>query len=247
MLLSLPTAIIHLLTVSEWLAAILLLRRYAVVAGFPRLKVFAHAMLPHLVAGLLVLSFHASGDRVQWLLEGSRLMTFLGSLSLLCATLLMLRTQRVSPLWFAGALLALGLAWGLSRLWVADGLSALLPGANLAYLGFLVLLLVVHHQSPSLFSSWSIAGFWFLLVFVAGAIVATWVATVQLGLPSLAHADALHGASESLLSVSNFLIAFGAYRRLRLAKPQSAIKAGPSALDASAPVIDLPSNQSTIP
>jgi hypothetical protein len=215
MLLSLPTAIIHLLTVSEWLAAVLLLRRYAIVAGFPRLRVFAYAMLPHLVAGLLVLSFHASGDRAQWLLEGSRLMTFLGSLSLLCATLLMLRTRRVPSAWGAAALLVIGLIWGLSRLWVADGMSALLPGANLAYLTFLVLLLVAHRQTPGLFSPLSIAGFWFLLVFVAGAIAATRIATLQLGLPSLSHADALHGTSESLLSVSNFLIAVGAYRQLR--------------------------------
>ncbi|MBK5969697.1 MULTISPECIES: DUF2499 domain-containing protein [Thiorhodovibrio] len=51
MLLSLPTAIIHLLTVSEWLAAILLLRRYAVVAGFPQLKVFAHAEPEQTICG----------------------------------------------------------------------------------------------------------------------------------------------------------------------------------------------------
>lgn len=223
MLLSLPTWIIHLLTVSEWLVAMVLFSRYAGVAGLPQLRRFAIAMFPHLVAGLLVLSFHARGDRDDWLLDGSRLMTFIGSLSLLAAILLMVRIGRVRMPWVAAGLFVLGLTWGLSRLLIADGVVALLPGANLAYLGFLVVLLVVYRQSPSLFSPVSILGFWFLLVFVAGAIAATWVATVQLGLPSLSHADVLHGASESLLSVSNLLIASGAYRRLRLARRQSAI------------------------
>ncbi|MBK5968503.1 MULTISPECIES: DUF3593 domain-containing protein [Thiorhodovibrio] len=218
MLLSLPTAIIHLLTVSEWLAALLFFHRYAVVAGFPQVRRFAYAMLPHLAAGLMVLSFHASGDRAHWLLEGARLMTFLGSLALLSATFLMVRTERVRVGWFAAMVFVIGMMWGVSRLWVADGMTALLPGANLAYLGFLALLVVVHRQTPGLFSPLSIAGFWFLLVFVAGAIAAMRLATVQLGLPSLSHADALHGASESLLSVSNFLIALGAYRKLRSAQ-----------------------------
>ncbi|MCG6943586.1 MAG: DUF2499 domain-containing protein [Thiohalocapsa sp.] len=218
MLLSVPTWLIHLLTVSEWLAAILLIHRYAVRIGRPRLRLFAYAMIPHLCAGLLVLSFHASGDRTTWLLDASRLMTFLGSLSLLAATLLMLRTRRLNASWLAGVLVAVGLSWGLTRLLIAGGVSALLPGANLMYLGFLSLLLVVARQDRALFSPISIAGFWFLLVFVAGTITATHIATARLGLPSLSHADLLHGASESLLSVSNFLIALGAYRRLRAAR-----------------------------
>lgn len=46
-------------------------------------------MLPHLLAGLSVLSFHPMGNRVQWLLDGLRLMNFLGSLLLLCVTVLL--------------------------------------------------------------------------------------------------------------------------------------------------------------
>ncbi len=230
MLLSLPTWIVHLLTVSEWLAAILLIHRHAGRIGHPRLKVFAYAMLPHLSAGLLVLSFHLSGDRANWLLDGSRLMTFLGSLSLFAATLLLLRTRRLPILWLVGGLLVLGLSWGLSRLLTAGGVAALLPGANLMYLGFLLLLLVVHRRERVLFSPVSIAGFWFLLVFVAGTIAATRIATVQVGVPSLSHADLLHGASESLLSLSNFLIALGAYRRLRT----TSVPSGACARDASA-------------
>lgn len=41
MLLSVPTWMIHLLTVSEWLAAILLLRRYAIRIDRPRAEALA--------------------------------------------------------------------------------------------------------------------------------------------------------------------------------------------------------------
>ncbi|WP_338115420.1 DUF3593 domain-containing protein [Thiocystis minor] len=46
-------------------------------------------------------------------------------------------------------------------------------------------------------------------------IVSTRIATLTQGLPSLSHADLLHGASESLLSVSNFLVALGVFLRIR--------------------------------
>jgi hypothetical protein len=215
MLLSLPTWIIHLLTVSEWLAAILLIRRYAIAIERPRLELFAFAMIPHLIGGLFVLAFHVGGDRAQWLIGWARLFTFAGSLSLLAATLLMLRPTRIKGAWLAALVLTLGLCWGAWRLLSAGGPAALLPGTNLAYVTFLVTLLLLYRKEGVLFSPISVFGFWCLLVFVAVTIAATQVATQRLGLPSLTHADLLHGASESLLSVSNFLIALGAYRRLR--------------------------------
>lgn len=213
MLLSLPTWVIHVFSVSEWLAAMLLIQRYGLRIGRPELRRFAYAMTPHLLGGLAVLAFHASGDRAAGLLAGARVLTFVGSLSLLAVMLSMLRLSRRGRL--AGAVVVLGLGWGLGQLVGGGGAAALLPGTNLAYLAFLVLLIVVYRQDRTLFSAVSIAGFWFLLVFVAAAIAATVVATDRLGLPSLAHADLLHGASESLLSVSNLLIALGVYRRLR--------------------------------
>jgi len=223
MLLSLPTWIIHLLTVSEWLAAILLIRRYGIAIRQPRLELFAFAMIPHLIGGLLVLGFHLSGDQAQWLIGAARLCTFAGSLSLLAATLLMLRPTRINGAWLAGLVIAAGLVWGGWRLVSVGGSAALLPGTNLAYLTFLVALLMLYRKEPMLFSPISVFGFCFLLVFVAVTIVATQVATGRLGLPSLAHADLLHGASESLLSISNFLIALGAYRRLRAVNPAARV------------------------
>lgn len=218
MLLSLPTWIIHLLTVSEWLAAILLLRRYATRAGRPRLRWLAAAMLPHLLGGMAVLGFHLSGDRADWLIDLSRMLTFVGSLSLLSAALLLLPSGRLARarVGLAAAVMLVGLAWGLLQLSLGgSGSASLLHAANLAYLGFLVMLVVLYRQDPVLFSPLTVFGFWFLLVFVAVTIITTRIATLSLGVPSLSHADLLHGASESLLSVANFLVAFGVYWRLR--------------------------------
>jgi hypothetical protein len=217
MLLSIPTWIIHLLTVTEWLAAIVLIRRYANVIDDRRLALFALAMIPHLIGGLLVLGFHRSGDGAAWLIGTARLFTFAGSLSLLAVSLWILQPRWIRGAWLAALVLTIGVVWVGWQLSSGGGSMALLPATNLAYLSFLITLLLLYRRDRSLFSPVSVFGFWFLLVFVAVTIVASRVATTRLGLPSLTHADLLHGASESLLSVSNFLIAYGAYRRLRLA------------------------------
>jgi hypothetical protein len=176
-------------------------------------------MLPHLFGGLLVLAFHVSGDQSRELIDASRILTFIGSLSLLTATLLLLRPARVH-----GALLPLLIAgtaasWAVWRVLTTGSPAALLPGTNVTYLVFLVALLIAYRRDPQLFSPNSVFGFWFLLVFVAVTITATYVATERLGLPSLTHADLLHGGSESFLSISNLLIAIGAYRRLQQSAP----------------------------
>ncbi|ESQ15302.1 MAG: DUF3593 domain-containing protein [Thiohalocapsa sp. PB-PSB1] len=223
MLLSLPTWIIHLLTVSEWFAAILFIHRYGSRAQRPQLRWFAYAMIPHLCAGLMLLGFHASSDRILGLLNASRLASVLGSLALFSVTLAMLgwtwpRGRQWVPR-LAGGLAAAGLfaslVVGVPRLLGGTDLSSFLSLAQVFYLGFLLLLILVYRRDPSLFSPLTIIGFWFLLVFVAVTIVTTYIATVQLGLPSLPHADVLHGLSESLLSVANLLVALGALQRLR--------------------------------
>mgnify|MGYP001824794520 CR=1 FL=1 len=78
MLLSLPTRIIHLLTVSEWLAAMVLFERYARAIDSAPLRLFALCMLPHLLAGPGILLFHASGDRWDASLATARTLTFAG-------------------------------------------------------------------------------------------------------------------------------------------------------------------------
>jgi hypothetical protein len=201
--------------VSEWLAAAVLIHRYGVRIGRPGLRLFAVAMLPHLCGGVLVLAFHASGDRTGWLLDSARLFTFLGSLSLLAVTLTLLLRGHPAWRWSVAVVSGFAVFWGLGRLLGEAGSPGLLPGTNLLYLAFLVLLMLLQRREPRLFSPVTVVGFWFLLVFVAGAIAASGIATGRLGLPSLSHADALHGASEALLTLTNLLIVLGVHLRLR--------------------------------
>ncbi len=228
MLLSIPTWIIHILTVTEWLAAIVLIRRYAIAIAQPRLALFALAMIPHLVGGTLILAFHLSGDRAQWLMGAAQTLMFAGSLSLAAVSLWMLQPRRIGGLRLAVLVIVVGVLWGTWGLASGAEPVSLLPGTNIAYLTFLITLLLLYRKDRSLFSPISIFGFWFMLVFVAVTVAAIQVATKQLGLPSLSHADVLHGGAESLLSISNFLIAFGAYRRLLMLRPGSALATSPT-------------------
>lgn len=220
MLLSWPTWIIHLLTVSEWAVAMGLFWRYGRAIRRRELQVFALCMTPHLISGLLILAFHASGDTARSLLAVSRLTSFGGSLLLLAATLTMVPVPvPVLERWRAGVwwLVPLGLIGGAVAYWplLGEHSAAVLRAANVGYLLFLVALLWVYRTDRLLFSRLTIGGFWFLLVFVAVTLASTRIATVALNLPSLSHADALHGLSESLLSIGNLLVALGVYRRYR--------------------------------
>ena len=213
MLLSPPTWIIHLLTVSEWLAAILLFARYGRAIGSAPLRLFALCMVPHLLAGLSILLFHAGGDRWDGVLAVGRGLTFVGSLCLLAATVGMLPLRNARRVWWLVPVVLIG---GLVHAATsAEGVRALLPLTNVLYLVFLVALVFVRRAEPRLFSRLSVVGFWFLLVFVAVTIYAQHLAVDVRGLPSLSHADLLHGGSEAFLSISNLMIALGALLQLQ--------------------------------
>ena len=117
---------------------------------------------------------------------------------------------------WAWVIVPVGFLWALAQ-WplLRDTNAALLRGANVCYLLFLLALLLVYRRDRTLFSPVTIDGFWFLLVFVAVAVVSTRIATVEYGLPSLSYADRLHGASESLLSISNLFVALGVFLQLK--------------------------------
>jgi hypothetical protein len=219
MLLSLPTWIVHLLSVTEWFAAMVLFERYGRLIRRQELRLFALCMTPHLLGGACILWFHFGGDIEPRLLDAARALNFCGSLLLLSAALAMaLRCKgaRTRPAWF---IVLLGVAWGgVQLLMTPDPSAALLRGTNLFYLLFLMTLVWLDRVDRSLFSRLTIGGFWFLLVFVAVTIFNTWVATQQNGLPSLSHDDVRHGLSESLLSLSNLMVALGAYSQIKRAR-----------------------------
>jgi hypothetical protein len=213
MLLSLPTWIIHILTVSEWLVALVLFERYGRAIGSSELRVFALCMVPHLFAGASMLLFHVGSDEWEAVLSAARVLTFVGSLMLLGAVLSMLPLRHSNKVWW---LVPLVLAGGLAYLATnPQGAAALLPLTNSMYLVFLVALLFVRRADPRLFSWLTVAGFWFLLVFVIVTLFNQHVAVNVWGLPSLSHADTLHGASEAVLSLSNLMIALGVHLQLR--------------------------------
>jgi len=220
MLLSVPTWLIHLLTVSEWLAAILLLHRYGTLMRRPEPRLLAYAMVPHLLAGVCVLRFHAGSDGGTAWLAAARVLTFAGSLALATATLrilLLLRGRGGHRSWLLwGSVPVLGLGWGLALALGSDTPStAILRAANLGYLLFLVHLLLIHRRDRRLVPALSIAGFWLLLVFVAVTITTTHIAVDLHGLPSLSHDDLLHALSEATMTLSNSLVALGAYLAVR--------------------------------
>jgi hypothetical protein len=216
MLLSLPTWLIHLFSVTEWFVAMLLFRRYGRLMQRWEPQLFASCMTPHLLAGLSILLFHLGGDTQRLLLEMARMLTFCGSLLLCASTLAMVLACKGHSRGLALLIVPLALAWALYLVLTnPEPSAAILHAANLLYLLFLVNLLWLHRLDRTLFSRLTIGGFWFLLVFVAVAIVNTWIATSRHGLPSLSHDDLLHGLSESLLSVSNLMVALGAYAQIK--------------------------------
>ncbi len=177
-----------------------------------KLQFFALSMTPHLCAGIFILLFHSSNDTHVLYLTVARFLTFTGSLLLLTATLTLLLNQY----WrWSGLVIGSGLIWILMQWSLFGENSALfLRAANLYYISFLLVLIAIYRRQPTLFSPLIISGFWLLLVFVAVTLISTQIAVTQQGLPSLSHHDLLHGLSESVLSVSNLLIAIGVSQRI---------------------------------
>jgi len=97
----------------------------------------------------------------------------------------------------------------------ADIFDTILQLSSVVYLTFLVLLLVLFRRDRTIFSALTVAGFWFVLVFISVTVYCIYLATVVRGYPTLSHDDLLHGLAESLLTVSNLMIAIGAHRKIR--------------------------------
>ncbi len=212
MLLFWLTWFIHIATVCEWLVAIFLFWQYGNLIQNCKMQFLAVSMTPHLCAGIFVLLFHFSNDTYTPYLITARILTFIGSLLLLTSALVLLLNQywRWVTLVIGSGLIWILLQWSL----LSENSALFLQAANLYYISFLLVLLTVYRRQPTLFSPLIISGFWSLLVFVAVTLFSTQIAVTQQGLPSLSHHDFLHGLSESVLSVSNLLIAIGVSQRI---------------------------------
>ncbi|MEI6758524.1 MAG: DUF3593 domain-containing protein [Chlorobium sp.] len=216
MLLSFPNWIIHLSSALEWGVAAALIFRYGKITGRRDIRLFGLAMLPHWTGSFFVLGYHVSGDSIPILLDMSELINVFGSAALLLATLKLLKsTSKPAVGGFTAALAAIMIA-GKPQSWMgADIFDTILQLSSVVYITFLVLLLIVHRRDRTIFSGLTVAGFWFVLVFISVTIFCMYLATEVRGYPTLSHDNLLHGLAESLLTTSNLMIAIGAHRKIR--------------------------------
>ncbi len=216
MLLSFPNWIIHISSALEWGIAAALLFHYGKITGRRDIRLFGLAMLPHWSGSFFVLGYHISGDSIPLLLDMSELINLFGSTALLLATLNLLKsTKKTSSATPVAALAAIMIA-GKPQSWLgADIFDAILQLSSVVYITFLVLLLLLYRRDRTIFSGLTVVGFWFVLIFISVTIFCMYLATEVRGYSTLSHDDLLHGAAESLLSVSNLMIAIGAHRKIR--------------------------------
>ncbi|MEI6638398.1 MAG: DUF2499 domain-containing protein [Chlorobium sp.] len=217
MLLSFPNWIIHISSALEWGIAAALLFHYGRITGRRDIRLFGLAMLPHWSGSLFVLSYHIFGDSIPILLDMSELINVFGSTALLLATMNLLKSIRkvTAEAGYTAAIGAIMIAGKPQSYLGADIFDTILQISSVIYLAFLVLLLVVHRRDKTIFSGLTIAGFWFVLLFISVTIFCMYLATQVRGYPTLSHDNLLHGLAESLLSISNLMIALGAHHKIR--------------------------------
>ena len=216
MLLSFPNWIIHISSALEWGIGAFLIFRYGTLTGKRNIRLFGIAMLPHWFGSFFVLGYHISTDSIPLLLDMSEVINFFGSISLLWATLNLLKaTKREQAAGYSAAVAAIVFAGKPQSYMGADMFDTILQLSSIVYLTFLVLLIVLYRRDRTVFSALTVAGFWFVLVFISVTVFCIYLATVVRGFPTLSHDDLLHGLAESLLTVSNLMIAFGAHRQIR--------------------------------
>jgi len=216
MLLSFPNWIIHLSSALEWGIGAALIFRYGRLSERRDIRIFALSMLPHWFGSFFVLGYHVTGDSVPLLLDLSEIINLFGSISLLLATLNLLKFTKTTPTFgFTAALGAIIISGKPQSYLGEDIFDTILQLSSVVYISFLVLLLVVSRRDRTIFSGLTVAGFWFVLVFISVTIFCMYLATVVRGFPTLSHDDLLHGMAESLLTTSNLMIAIGAHHKIR--------------------------------
>ncbi|PIO47301.1 MAG: hypothetical protein CMR00_11030 [[Chlorobium] sp. 445] len=217
MLLSFPTWVVHISSMVEWVVASILLYRYGKFIGRKDIERFALLMLPHWSGGMCVIIYHLTGDSVEFWLNASKVINLFGSIALLYASISII----LQPSSRAPAIASL------SGVFLLHDSGASLSAAistyamqlsSAVYFLFLLSLLVLYRKDKTVFSGLTVFGFWFVLVFVAVTIVCTHFAVNVRGYPTLTHDDVLHGFAESLLTLSNLIIAIGIAQKFKAAK-----------------------------
>ncbi|NTU96365.1 MAG: DUF3593 domain-containing protein [Chlorobiaceae bacterium] len=215
-LLSLPNWAIHISSSLEWGVASLLIYRYGKLCARKEIRIFGLSMLPHWIGSLFILAYHITTDSIALLLDLSEVINLFGSISLLMATINLLKAREKRAATSFAALMAALMFSGKPQSYLGEDIfDAILQVSSIVYLTFLILLVVLYRRDKSVFSGLTVAGFWFVVVFISVTVFFMYLATVPRGYASLSHDDLLHGSAESLLTMSNLMIALGAHRQIR--------------------------------
>jgi hypothetical protein len=201
--LSIPTWVIHISSVVEWIAAIWLIWSYGELTGNRAWWGLSLAMLPALVSAMCACTWHYfdNTQSLEWLVTLQASMTVVGNITLMLAAIGLWRSRdRVgTPELRLGAIAPLFLM--LPQLPISkESLFALSLFPYLAFLWFATR----SRQMPRL----ALIGFYMTLVFVAVTIPAGIYSKVVYD-ASLANVDWLHGGAESFLTLSNILVVLG--------------------------------------
>jgi hypothetical protein len=228
MLLSPLNWIIHISSSVEWGVGLVMMYHYGRLVDRRDIRRFALFMIPHWIGSWFVLAYHVSGDTIMLRLELSEAVNLLGSFALLYATLKILhgdesraakpRNALMGACLGALVVTAGGTPQGYSFMMGKSWFDAVLQVSSIVYMTFLVLLLKVRKKDTEAFSGLTVAGFWFVLVFISVTVFCMYLSIHVMGYPSLSHNDFLHGLAESLLGTSNLMIVLGIHRQTRLAE-----------------------------
>lgn len=219
MLLSLPNWLIHISSSLEWGIAALLMYRYGVMIGRADVRRLGLFMVPHWIGSWFVLAYHISGDAVPVLLDLSETVNLFGSIALLYASLGILKTIKSRNTTSVMAVTGLFLISGRPQSYMGEDIfDLILQISSVVYLSFLVTLVMIKKRDPDLLSGLTIAGFWFLLVFISVTVFFMYLSTEVRAFPTLTHDDLLHGGAESLLTISNLMIIIGIHRQIKRVK-----------------------------
>lgn len=216
--LSIPTWIIHISSVIEWIAALWLIWTYGEVSQNRAWWGLSCAMLPALVSAMCACTWHFfdNAASLEWLVTLQASMTVIGNCTQMAAAWWLWRSTEAHrsakmPLSMHGTLLPMLLLLP-SVFPIAK--ETLFAASLFPYLGFLWFL-TRSGQTPRL----ALLGFYTLLVFVAITIPAGLYAKAAYG-ANLADVDWLHGGAESFLTLSNILVVLG-FRQAILDRQQA--------------------------
>ncbi len=206
--LSIPTWIIHISSVIEWIAALWLIWTYGEVSRNPAWYGLSIAMLPALVSAMCACTWHFFDNpaSLEWLVTLQAAMTVVGNCTQMVAASWIWRSAEAQrsdakPL-SLNAILPLPILLLLPSIFPIAK-ETLFAVSLFPYLGFLWFL-TRSGQTPRL----ALIGFYALLVFVAITIPAGLYAKTAYG-ANLADIDWLHGGAESFLTLSNILVVLG--------------------------------------